>query len=81
MAIDFEKLLTNQQKAGLISQRIQEFAAQAYQLTLNKATVEELQQEDAEANIENIDRDLAVLEKAIDFHQAELAKIPLPVVE
>jgi hypothetical protein len=81
MAIDFDKYLTNEQKAALITQRIQEFVVQAYQFTLNRGTIEELQQENAEEMIAKIDEDLVNLEKAIAYQQKELALIPLPVVE
>lgn len=72
MAIDFGSLLTDEQKAALIQQRISQFAAEAYQHTLNKVTAEKLGAEDQIANAE---KNLELLESAINVHQEELAKL------
>ena len=74
MAIDFESLLTNEQKANLLQQRIAQFAAEAYQHELNKKTADSL---GTEEQIETIEKNLEILEAAINVHREELAKLPL----
>lgn len=74
MAIDFGSLLTDEQKANLVQQRISQFAAEAYQHTLNKATAEKLGATD---QVEAADKNLALLESAIEVHQEELSKLTL----
>ena len=72
MNIDYTALLTNEQKQGILNQRISQFAAEAWQHELNKKTCEQL--EDTEG-VENSEKALAVLDAAISVHQAELADI------
>ena len=55
MAIDFGSLLTVEQKIDIVQQRIQQFAAEAYQLTLNKESATNLDRQD---QIEIIDNNL-----------------------
>jgi hypothetical protein len=74
MAIDFGSLLTDEQKASLVQQRIAQFAAEAYQHTLNKATAEKLGATD---QVETAEKNLALLESAIEVHQAELDKLTI----
>lgn len=69
MAIDYTTLLTAEQKRNILSQRISQFAAEAYQHTLNKQTCESLG--DAEG-VEAADKALTILDAAITTHQAEL---------
>ena len=73
MAIDFESLLTTQQKRDLLQNRIAQFAAEAYQYTLNKKTAEDI---NSESQIEAADKNLEILESAIKVHQAELEQLP-----
>lgn len=73
MAIDFASLLTTDQKRQLIQNRIAQFAAEAYQQTLNKKTAESLQ---SESQVETAEKSLALLEEAIRIHQEELSKLP-----
>jgi hypothetical protein len=73
MAIDFESLLTTQQKRDLLQNRIAQFAAEAYQYTLNKKTAEDI---NSESQIEAADKNLEILESAIRVHQAELEQLP-----
>jgi hypothetical protein len=73
MAIDFESLLTTQQKRDLLQNRIAQFAAEAYQYTLNKKTAEDI---NSESQIEAADKNLEILESAIRIHQAELEQLP-----
>lgn len=78
MSINFDEVLTNEQKVEIIQQRITQFAAEAYQHQLNKKTAEQLGSED---QIENIDKNLEILETAINVHKAELNKLPLTPAE
>lgn len=78
MSIDFDAVLTNEQKAEIIQQRITQFAAEAYQHELNKKTAEKL---GSEEQIENINKNLEILESAIEVHKAELAKLPVTPAE
>jgi hypothetical protein len=74
MAIDYGTLLTDDQKRNILQQRIAQFAAEAYQHTLNKQTC--LSLEDT-PGVESADKSLQILEAAITVHQAELAALPL----
>lgn len=79
MAIDFEALLTNEQKANLLQQRIAQFAAEAYQHELNKKTGESI---GSEEQIESSTNALVILEQAIKVHQDELNNLTItPVIE
>lgn len=69
MAIDYTALLTTEQKREILSQRIAQFAAEAYQHSLNKTTCQALN--DTEG-IEAAEKALAILDIAITSHQAEL---------
>ena len=73
MAIDYSTLLTAEQKKAILEQRIAQFAAEAYQHSLNKTTCESLEDN---AGVENADKALAILEAAIATHQAELDALP-----
>lgn len=73
MAIDYAALLTDEQKRGILNNRIAQFAAEAYQHNLNKQTCESLGDTDGVAAA---DKALSVLEAAIATHQAELAAVP-----
>jgi hypothetical protein len=66
-------LLTTQQKRDLLQNRIAQFAAEAYQYTLNKKTAEDI---NSESQIEAADKNLEILESAIKVHQAELEQLP-----
>jgi len=72
MAIDFESLLTNDQKIELVNNRISQFAAEAYQVSLNKKTAESI---GTEENINALNNTLTVLESAIAVHQEELDRL------
>ena len=78
MSIDFDAVLTNEQKAEIIQQRITQFAAEAYQHELNKKTADKL---GSDEQMENIDKNLEILEAAINVHKEELAKLPLTPAE
>lgn len=70
MAIDYSNLLTNEQKKAILEQRLAQFAAEGYQHTLNKEVAK-----DNEDAVKAADEALAILDKAIEVHQEELAKI------
>lgn len=72
MAIDYTTLLTAEQKRNILSQRISQFASEAYQHTLNKQTCESLG--DTEG-MEAADKALTILDAAITTHQSELDAI------
>lgn len=72
--MDYSTLLTDDQKRSILEQRIAQFAAEAYQHTLNK----EVAKDNAEA-VAAADEALAILDNAISVHQEELAKLAAPV--
>lgn len=72
MSIDFDAILTNEQKAEIVQQRITQFTAEAYQHTLNLKTAESL---GSTEQIEGIKKNLIILEEAIKVHQNELATL------
>jgi hypothetical protein len=72
MAIDYTTLLTTEQKREILAQRMTQFAAEAYQHSLNKATCEALN--DAEG-VEAANKATATLEAAINVHAAELSAL------
>lgn len=69
MAIDFSTLLSDEQKRNLLSQRIEQFAGEAYQHELNRQIAEKISDSDSVAQSESA---LATLETAITVHQKEL---------
>lgn len=70
MAIDYNAYLTDEQKQAILGKRLEQFAAEAYQHSLNKNTCEALS--DAEG-VEAAEKALSILEAAINSHAAELA--------
>jgi hypothetical protein len=73
MAINFNNLLTVEQKRSLLEQRIQQFASEAYQHELNRQIAVNVEDEQAVAQSEQA---LVTLEAAITVHEAELAGLP-----
>ena len=69
MAIDFNNLLTHEQKRDLLTQRIQQFATEAYQYELNRQIAVSVDDEQAVTQSEQA---LSALEVAITVHQVEL---------
>lgn len=67
---DFASLLTLEQKYDLVKSRISQFAAEAYQATLNRQTIEAVDSNSPE--LEKIDESLNLLQAAIETHQKEL---------
>lgn len=69
MAIDFNNLLTAEQKRDLLNQRLSQFASEAYQHELNRQIAEQISDQ---PGIDQAQSALNTLEIAIDVHQAEL---------
>lgn len=74
MSVNYDELLTNEQKRNIVSQRITQFAAEAYQFELNKKTAEKL---GSEEQMEQIQQQIDLCEAAIEIHKEELSKLPL----
>jgi hypothetical protein len=72
MAIDFNSLLSAEQKREILQGRLQQFASEAYQITLNKKTATEIGTRD---QLDKIEESLVLLEKAIAIHEKELAEL------
>jgi len=72
MAIDYSKYITDDQKKKLIADRLAQFAAEAYQHSINAQVAASIGNEEGVENAENA---LAILEAAIDAHEAELGSI------
>jgi hypothetical protein len=73
MAIDFDALLTVEQKRNILVQRIQQFAAEGYQINLNKQVAESTENA---AGVEESDNNLIIIEQAINTYKAELDSLP-----
>jgi hypothetical protein len=71
--MDYSSLLTLEQKKELLQNRIQQFASEAYQYTLNLKTAETL---GTEEQIEEIKKSIELLDSAIKIHQEELGSLP-----
>jgi hypothetical protein len=69
MSVDYNTLLTSDQKKQILEARLSQFASEAYQVTLNLATAEKLGNEE---QIEKIKNNLELLETAINVHQEQL---------
>lgn len=70
MALNYADLLTTEQKKAIVEQRLAQFASEGYQHTLNK----EVAKNNPEA-VAAADEALAIIDKAIEVHQEELAKL------
>jgi hypothetical protein len=73
MAIDFDALLTVDEKANILTQRIKQFAAEGYQINLNKQVAEST---DNPAGVEEADKNLVIIEEAINAYKTELDSLP-----
>jgi hypothetical protein len=74
MSIDFNELLTLEEKQSIAGQRLKNYAAEAYQITLN---VEALKV-DAETNADAIaesEKTLVTLENAVNVYKKELESL------
>ena len=72
MAIDFGKYITDDQKKKILEDRLAQFATEAYQHSINAQVAQSLGNDEG---VENASNALAILEAAIDAHEAELGSI------
>lgn len=72
MTINYEEILTGDQKKQILEQRIIQFASEAWQHELNKQTCQTVGDVDG---ISAADNALVVLEAAIQVHQTKLAEL------
>lgn len=72
MAIDYDALLTVDQKKAIVENRLQQIVTEAYQTELNKKI--QLPNID-EKNVADYDATLSLLESAVAVHLEELAKL------
>jgi len=71
MSIDFNSLLTVEERTSVVTQRVQQLAVEAYQLSLNK-NVLTTQEEPNEQALTEIDKNLGILEQMISIYKQEL---------
>jgi len=74
MSIDFNSLLTVDERKAVVSQRVQQLAVEAYQLTLNLKVVN-AQEEPSEQAITEITNNLTLLEQLIATYSEELTAL------
>ena len=74
MSIDFNSLLTVDERKAVVTQRVQQLAVEAYQLTLNLKVVN-AQEEPSEQAITEITNNLNLLEQLIATYSEELTAL------
>ena len=74
MSIDFNTLLTVDERKAVVTQRVQQLAVEAYQLTLNLKVVN-AQEEPSEQAITEITNNLTLLEQLIATYSEELTAL------
>jgi len=74
-SMDYSALLTDDQKRELLTQRIQQFAAEAYQHSLNLKVAELTGDTNA---VDYATASIANLDQALQVHIEELAALPEP---
>jgi hypothetical protein len=80
MSIDFNSLLTVEERKSVVTQRVQQLAVEAYQLTLN-LNVFNAQQEPNEKALLEITNNLNLLEQLISVYKQELDSLSEEVTE
>lgn len=70
MSIDFNSLLTVEERKAVVTQRIQQLAVEAYQLTINKKVLESQAEPNEQALLE-ITNNLNFLEQIISAYSQE----------
>lgn len=70
MSIDFNSLLTVEERKAVVAQRIQQLAVEAYQLTINKKVLESQAEPNEQALLE-ITNNLNFLEQIISAYSQE----------
>ena len=71
MSIDFNSLLTVEERKAVVSQRIQQLAVEAYQLSLN-LNVLNAQEVPSEQALTEINNNLNILKQMISVYKQEL---------
>jgi hypothetical protein len=71
MSIDFNSLLTVEERTSVVTQRVQQLAVEAYQLTLN-LNVFKAQEVPNEKALTEINSNLDLLEQMISVYNQEL---------
>ena len=72
MTINYDALLTGEQKQNILQQRISQMAAEAWQLEINKKA---LQKTGDTQSLEMCDKSISSIETAITVFQEELEKL------
>ena len=70
MSIDFNSLLTVEERKAVVTQRIQQLAVEAYQLTLNLNVIN-AQEVPSEQALTEINNNLNILEQMISVYKQE----------
>ena len=78
MTIDYNNILSSEQKRSIVSQRISQLAAELYQHSLNKKAFENIGDE---PGVESTEKAITILESALSVHEEELKSLPAPAVE
>lgn len=73
MSNDFTAYLNDEHKRSILLQRIQQFAVEGYQISLNRKVAES---NGDEAAIAEIDKNVETLSKIIEVYKAELDALP-----
>lgn len=73
MSNNFSAYLTDEQKQNIIAQRIQQFAVEGYQISINRKVAEATGDE---AVIAEIDKNIETLTSVIAAYQSELDALP-----
>ena len=71
MSIDFNTLLTVDERKSVVTQRVQQLAVEAYQLSLNLKVLN-AQEEPNEKALSEINTNLELLDQMISVYKAEL---------
>jgi hypothetical protein len=71
MSIDFNSLLTVEERTSVLTQRIQQLAVEAYQLSLNLTVINTQPEPNEQAQTE-INNNLNLLEQMISVYKQEL---------
>jgi hypothetical protein len=74
MSIDFNSLLTVEERKSVVTQRVQQLAVEAYQLTLNLKVLN-AQEEPNEQAVTEIGNNLNLLEQMISVYNEELGTL------
>jgi hypothetical protein len=73
MSNNFSAYLTDEQKQNIIAQRIQQFAVEGFQISINRKVAEA---NGDEAVLAEIDKNIETLTSVIAAYQAELDALP-----